>query len=165
MTETYIVRGQVKPIRFRGTLLAEESTETENSLRWLELQVYKIDEGDKTGQYLLHRTGQSVVFHRPDACGYGTATDWDKVPEDAEPCTVCQPEEPFLNAGELYEVWLESPRHKIIICPEVRDLERALLVKKKDGSQFLSSPAANLLAKAQKADLSIRAYFNQAVDL
>lgn len=165
MTELFTVRGQVKPVRFQGTKLAEESTETESSLRWLELALFRVDEGPKAGQYLLHRVGQSVVFHKPDACGYGVPTSWDKVPDDAEPCSVCQPVEPFLEPDVEYEVWLESPRHKVIVCPTVQDLERALLMKRKDGSQFLSTPASNLLAKAQETDMVIRDYFNQAVDL
>ena len=166
MPETFTVKGQVKPVRFSGTRLAEETTETESSLRWLELELYRIDEGPKTGQYLLHRTGQSVVFHKPQSCGYGVPTSWDNVPDDAEPCAVCQPEEPFLNGKDSgYEVWMESPRHKVIVCPTAADLERALLMKRKDGTSFLSTPASNLLAKAERSDQGIADYFNQAVDL
>jgi hypothetical protein len=166
VSEVFTVEGQVKPVRFSGTKLAEESTETESSLRWLELELYRVDEGPKSGQYLLHRVGQSVVFHKPNACGYGVPTVWQKVPDDAEPCSVCQPVEPFLSdAGTQYEVWLESSRHKVIICPQVSDLERALLMKRKDGSQFLSTPATNLLLKAREHDLKISQYFSQAVDI
>lgn len=165
------VPGQVKPVRFTGDLLAEESTETPNSIRWLELELYKITEGPKAGQYLLHRVGQSVVFHKPHTCGYGVPTGWDKVPDDAEPCPTCQPIEPFLHgihgkgAAPEYEVWMESPRHKVIVCPTVADLERALLMRRKDGTQFLSTPAANLLGKAEANDSGIGEYFNQAEEI
>lgn len=166
MSEQFTVKGQVKPVRFTGTRLAEETTETESSLRWLELELYRVDEGAKQGQYLLHRVGQSVVFHKPHTCGYGVPTTWDKVPDDAEPCAVCQPVEPFLSSENAqYEVWLESPRHKVIVCPEASDVERALLMKRRDGSQFLSTPASNLLTKAQEHDSGLRDYFNSAVDL
>lgn len=168
---THVVQGQVKPVRFDGTKLASETTETGSSIRWLELELYRIDTGEKTGQYLLHRVGQSVVFHRPDTCGYGMATAWSNVPDDAEPCATCQPVEPFLQgihgrgADPGYEVWMESPWHKIILCPEPPDLERALLVKRKDGTQFLSTPATNLLAKATSNDAKLAAYFAEAEDL
>lgn len=166
MSQQYVVKGQVKPVRFTGTLLAEETTETSSSLRWLELELYRVDEGQKSGQYLLHRVGQSVVFHKPDTCGYGVPTSWSSVPDDAEPCSVCQPLEPFLSeTGAQYEVWMESPRHKIIVCASPADLERALLMKRKDGSQFMSTPASNLLAKAEVNDSGIREYFSSAVDL
>jgi hypothetical protein len=166
MSDVFTIPGQGRPVRFTGTLLAEESTETQNSLRWLELSLYRVDEGDKAGQYLLHRVGQSIVFHRPDACGYGVPTEWSKVPADAEPCATCQPIEPFLEGPDAkYQVWLESPRHKVIVCSSASDLERALMMKRKDGSQFLSTPASNLLLKAREKDLNIGMYFGTPMEL
>jgi hypothetical protein len=166
MSEVFTVEGQIKPVRFTGTKLAEETTETQSSLRWLELELYRVDDGPKSGQYLLHRVGQSVVFHKPNSCGYGVPTVWEKVPADAEPCSVCQPSEPFLSEEDTeYEVWLESPRHKVIICPTPDDLERALLMRRKDGTQFLSTPASNLLQKARDHDLSLSQHFRTAVDI
>lgn len=161
----YTIRGQSKPVKFTGTLLAEESTETDNAMRWLELELYRIDAGERTGQYVLHRVGQSVVFHKPKACGYGVATTWSEVPDDAEPCPICRPEEPYQYLGERFEVWLESPRHKVVTCQTPVHVEKALLMKRKDGSTFLSTPATNLIAKAASNDAKLQAYFDEAEEL
>lgn len=169
--ETYIISSQAKPVRFTGTLLAEESTETNSALRWLELELYRIDEGPRAGQYVLHRVGQSVVYHRPKTCGYGTAAPWSQVPDDAEPCPICKPIEPLANGihgrgvDPGYEVWMESPRHRVIKCPTPVHVEKALLMKRRDGSTYLSTPAVNLIAKASAADQALANYFNEAEEL
>lgn len=165
--ETFIIKHQAKPVKFTGTLLADESTETDSSMRWLELELYKIEQGQHSGQYVIHRVGQSVVYHRPKTCGYGTATGWENVPMDAEPCPTCKPSSPVARGSELkeYEVWLESPRHRVIVCPAPRDVEKALLMRRKDGSTFLSTPATNLIAKACANDPGLDAYFNEAEEL
>lgn len=161
----YTIRGQSKPVKFTGTLLAEESTETDNAMRWLELELYRIDAGDRTGQYVLHRVGQSVVFHKPKACGYGVSTSWSEVPDDAEPCPICQPYDDGRYTSRTYEVWLESPRHKVVTCASPVHVEKALLMKRKDGTTFLSTPAVNLIAKAASNDDKLRAYFDEAEEL
>lgn len=169
--QTYVLQGQAKPVRFSGILLAEESTETSSSLRWLELSLYRIAEGPRTGHYVLHRTGQSVVFHRPKTCGYGQATSWEHVPDDAEPCPVCQPVEPFAQgihgrgSDPGYEVWLESPRHKVVTCVTPVHVEKALLMRRKDGTTFLSTPASSLIAKACEKDQRLKDYFSEAEQL
>lgn len=160
----YQVQGQAKPVKFTGTLLATESTETDKSMRWLELELFRIDDGQRTGQYVLHRIGQSVVFHRPQTCGYGVSTTADKVPFDAEPCPVCNPVYDC-TPDPLYEVWLESPRHKVVTCPTPQQVEKALLMRRKDGSTFLSTPATNLIAKASANDAKLQAYFQEAEEL
>jgi len=162
--EVYTVKGASKPVRFQGTLLASESTETDMSLRWLELELYVIGSGQRTGQYVLHRVGQSVVFHRPNTCGYGTATTADRVPFDAEPCPICTPEYDC-TPDPTYEVWLESPRHKVTICPTPVHVEKALLMRRKDSSTFLSTPATNLIAKACANDTALQGYFEEAEEL
>lgn len=163
----FIIQGQSRPVKFTGTLLAGESTETHNSLRWLELTLYRVDSGVRAGQYVLHRTGQSVVYHRPNTCGYGVSTQGFDVPPDAEPCPICKPREisePGTGTAP-YEVWLEAPRHKVITCPAPEAVEKALLMRRKDGSTFLSTPAANLLAKASKQDAKLKDYFEEAEEL
>lgn len=157
---TYIVQGQAKPVRFTGLELARETTETESAMRWLELTLYRIDVGVRAKQYVLHRVGQSVVFHQPGGCGYGVATSSDNVPDDAEPCPVCHPE-----YGSLVELWMESPRHKVIICAKPADVEEALMMRRKDGSKFLSTPATNLIGKAVITDAALEEYFREVEDL
>lgn len=160
--EVYTVRGQAKPVKFTGTLLASETTETDASLRWLELDLYRIGAGPRTGQYVLHRVGQSVVYHRPKTCGYGVSTSGTTIPFDAEPCPVCKPPD---DCAQAVEVWLESPRHKVITCPVPESVEKALLMRRKDGSTFLSTPATSLIAKACANDAKLREYFSEAEEL
>lgn len=152
--EEYIIKDGIRPLRFSGTLLARESTESDSALRWLELELYKIGKGKLTGTYLLHRVGQSVVYHLPEGCGYGKATTWDGVPRDAEPCPVCHPPVDRNNPEQLLEVWMETPWHKVIRCADARAVEQALLMRGKSG-QFLSQPASSLLEKAARNDKEI----------
>jgi hypothetical protein len=157
--EEIIIRDGIRPLRFTGTLLARESTESNVSLRWLELELYRVGKGKLTGTYLLHRVGQSVVYHAPEACGYGKATDWKNVPDDAEPCPVCKP-----VAGAEAEVWMESAWSKVIRCADAHKVEEALLMKGKSGL-FLSQPATNLLEKASRTDEKIREMMLKIEDL
>ena len=159
--EVYVVKGASKPVKFTGTLLARESTETDTSMRWLELELYRVGAGQHTGQYVLHRVGQSIVYHRPKTCGYGVSVAGAQVPLDAEPCPICQPPVDC----DTVEVWIESPRHKVIVCPTPQSVEKALLMRRKDSSTFLSTPAANLIAKACTSDTALAEYFNEAEEL
>lgn len=165
MEETkHTVRDATHPLQFTGILLAHESTETDSALRWTELELYKVTKGKYENWYFLHRIGQSVVYHLPNACGYGTATSWDKVPLDAERCPVCKPVAPSDSDGEKqYEVWLESPRHNVDRCATPEKVEDALLMKRtgRDGTRFLSTPARNLLAKSARVDDGIRSLFER----
>lgn len=158
--QTYTIPSSPKPVRFTGTLLSEESTETNSALRWLELELYRIDQGPRTGQYVLHRTGQSLVYHQPHACGYGVSTVWEAVPDDAEPCPVCKP-----SSGLRAEVWLEAPRHRVVKCLTPVHVEKALLMRRKDGTTFMSTPALNLIEKACAADEKLALYFSEAEEL
>ena len=159
--ETFVLKGQAKPVKFTGTLLAHETTETDMSLRWLELELYRIDAGPRTGQYVLHRVGQSIVYHKPNTCGYGVSVGGTAVPLDAEPCPICKPPADC----DQVEVWLESPRHKVMTCSSPQYVEKALLMKRKDGSTFLSNPAAKLIAKAAANDEKLALYFQEAEEL
>jgi hypothetical protein len=163
MTEPkqYTRRDATHPVRFTGIQLAFESTETDNALRWTELELFKVTEGKFAGWYFLHRVGQSVVYHKPKACGFGVQTSWDKVPTDAEPCPVCKP-----GPGQQVEVWLESPRPNIDRCETPEHVENVLLMKpRRDGSRFLSTPARNLLAKAAQSDAGIKALTEKIEDI
>jgi hypothetical protein len=151
---TYTIKDATHSVQFDGELLAEVSTETDTAVRWTELELYRTYHG----LYLLHRIGQSLVYHRPGTCNFGSKTSWDKVPEDAEPCSVCNPSVP--EAPAEYEVWLEQPRHHVDRCATPEAVEEALLMKRpgkaSTGSRFLSSPARKLLDLAGKNDDGIR---------
>lgn len=157
--EEIIIKDGIRPLRFTGTLLARESTESDVSLRWLELELYRVGKGNLTGWYLLHRVGQSVVYHKPEACGYGKATDWANVPDDAEPCPVCKP-----PAHGMVEVWMEVPWSKVLRCENAKAVENALLMRGKNG-MFLSQPASNLLEKSARTDMEIREMLTKVEDL
>lgn len=162
---TYTLNSQPKPVKFTGMHLAHASTETDSALRWLELDLYKIEDGPNKGQYLLHRTGQSLVFHKSGTnggCGYGKAVKWHDVPDDAEPCPACKPEK---SPDGSYEIWLEVPRYRVVRCPTPEAVEDALLQKGRDGGKFLSGPAASLLDEAVNADPELAAWFEEAESL
>jgi hypothetical protein len=85
--QEYKVRDQLgRTVHFTGELLAESTTQRDDAPRWTEMELYRKTDGE----YLLHRLGQSVVYHELEGpCDRGTATRGPDLPADAEPCHQC----------------------------------------------------------------------------
>lgn len=145
--ELYSVWNAYEELQFNGTKLAHSSTETPDSLRWIEIEIYKTERG----RYVIHRVGVSLVYHKHNgSCtGKGVKTRMADVNSDAMPCKECNP--PPLQYSEEGFVDAEQDRHTTDVCTasEVHD---RLMVKPYRGEPFLSSPARKALDQAIAAD-------------
>jgi hypothetical protein len=150
-----VVRDGLTPVRFTGDLLAQVSTETNVQPRWIEIQLFKVTEGDRTGSYVLHTVGRSVVYHVHDSasCNTGVPTPYNRLGDDAEPCPKCRPASIY-NADGGTVVDMESDRHSMYVCPQIADVVRQFKSWPGGGGK-LSAPAERLLEIAGQADPAV----------
>lgn len=146
---------------FNGILLADVSTENPDSLRWMEMELYKVTDG--TNRYVLHLVARSVVYHRFESdCKRGVPRpvsdkDW---PEDAEPCRTCRPSL-WLDAPDDRQYDLEIDRHTTFVCEDAAEMISHLRVGPQSRGKLppgaLSGPAQRLLDIAAHRDDNIAA--------
>jgi hypothetical protein len=152
---TIQVQDASRVLEFHGHLLSEISTETHDGPRWLEMDLYKVDDG----RYVLHLVGRSVVYHtHRSSCNRGiprhiTDTDW---PADAEPCKVCSPDY-WRGIGPEAEFDLEMDRHTSYVCATADDVVTQLRESSRHqrSPSTLSAPAQRLLDAAALIDSDI----------
>lgn len=134
-------------IQFQGVRLARASTEMKESLRWIEIEIYRTS----SGRYVIHRVGVSLVYHvhEGDRCaGKGVPTQYVNLPDDAVPCPECHP---VRNREGDCTVDMETDRHTADICT-AEDVQSRLMVHPFNGQPFLSAPARKALDQAIAAD-------------
>lgn len=133
----------------------EQDEETgEKRDRWFTMELYALDEGG----WLVHRTGWSVIYHRRDTLCMtrggrkrGDPASVNDLPDDAVPCTFCQPPYPRYLPDEPGTIRYEFPRHSWDRCPTpVAVKARLTTVRSPDGgtSEFISAPVDELLRAA-----------------
>ena len=160
----FTVRDGLRPVEFSGEQLSSVSTETDRSLRWVELELYWAHPSEKMpdGGYFVHIVGQSVVYHRHEsACNTGVATLRKDLPEDAEPCQVCRPpansaasvEADLAYPGRVVD--LESSRHTLYRSIGPREQSAMGIVQQMQRRP--SAPAQRLLETAAQKDKFIAA--------
>jgi hypothetical protein len=152
---------------FEGREIGRVSTRDfpeENSAfraRWVDMALYALD----SGGYVLHRVGRSVVYHvKGGACGAGepntrtagsVRVTVDGLPDDAEPCRICKPEDPEY-LPEKVQVLLEQPRHTVDRCADVATVIRRITIARHRGSGITSTavsrPVGDLIAQAMAND-------------
>ena len=144
--------GQDEELHFWGKFLDAEDTETEDSLRWAELRVYRIidtnpdhdhslpasDENrDMYGQqmWLLYTIGHSLIYHDLYAsCRGGKAVaaqdfgDRAEDPGETIPCPDCTPED-WETAPRDKKFRLELPWYTAVPCQTPEKLINALYRK------------------------------------
>lgn len=149
----FTVKDAVRGYTFTGILIAEESTENQNSSRWLTLEIYRITEGDHTGQYILVATGHSVRYHVAGApCSSGVLlahSELFNVEPDAEPCHACNPSG---QPGSM--VNLEGPIPTVHRCETAREVIEHLHQQHDNAAPTLSRPATRLLLAAAQKDVA-----------
>lgn len=132
---------------FAGRLLASASTETPTSPRWIELDLYEIEDGPRTGQFVLHRVGCSVIYHRADSeCNTGSPMRLGDLDEDAEPCPTCRPPLPG-SADENTTIQREDDMVTTRVCADGQEVVSHLRFP----SGGYSKPAQRLLTLAKAA--------------
>jgi hypothetical protein len=145
-TDLVRVPGEIHPYEFHGRLVADVTTETDESPRWTEMELYRFTDG--TGRYLVHIAGRSVVYHEHDSmCNAGSPTTRDQLLEDAEPCPRCRPD--VRGQDDTYVIDAESDRHSVTVCEAATDVLQALRLP---GRRGYSAPAQRLLERAKLAD-------------
>lgn len=143
---------------FEGSLIKQTTTRGRNSLRWVDIALYGLD----GGTYLVHRIGQSLVYHRGDT-GCLTSTSkqaGDKatvadLPDDAEPCERCNPPWPEDLADDA-EIRYEFPRHTLDECSTPAEVISRLTSMRKrrarTSTRVVSEPVRELLEGAAASD-------------
>jgi hypothetical protein len=171
----YEIKDGAKNITFMGWLLGSASSQTQDSLRWTELELYRT----LSGAYILAKVGRSDVFHsedcdrrdrngKPMSKGKRFATLEEAMPEDADPedyledwfvpCPDCSPE--FTDSP----VWVERD---IYSAPVHSSALRAVnaLYQTKGSNRFLSRIARELLEQATSKDAAIRAAVDTPIEI
>jgi hypothetical protein len=144
---------------FEGRQIAKVATP--NFPRWVEMTLYSLD----TGGYVLHRIGQSMVYHAAGGvCGDGESASRtagcaritvDDLPDDAEPCKFCEPPAP-VDLPTRLPVLFEQPRHTIDRCADPATVIKRITRARHRGSGITSSvisrPVKDLLTQAMVND-------------
>lgn len=142
---------------FDGTLIAE--TVNSGRPRWLEIRLYRLDSGSG---YVLHRLGQSKLYHRMGNTSCTTAggnpsgepVPASGLPDDPVSCDVCQPPWPEELSPDETVRW-EVPRHTIDRCQtpvQVVDKLTSFTRRSRVRSSAMSEPVTDLLAQASRND-------------
>jgi hypothetical protein len=143
------VKDGARTLQFNGTLLGKSSSWRKDSTRWIEFELYRTE----SGSYILSRIGVSLVFHGA-ACQlvkrYGlTEVDFSTLPEDAIPCSECNPsEEAELVFPEKYRYWAQ-------VSEEASSVLDALYKYDDSGARYLTNVAQRLLEDAALTDAKI----------
>lgn len=121
------VMNHLETLLFTGERIAVASTERQDDPRWTEIEIYKTTNGN----YVVHRTGRSVVYHLADGpCNFGVGTKGKDLPPDAEPCRPenkrygrsCQPpapDDPHFDPDATYEMELDLSSADVCEAEEV----------------------------------------------
>jgi hypothetical protein len=150
---THFRLGTTPPQEWDGELAEEETTRTGERSRWVEFRVYDLDNGD----WLAHRAGMSLVYHRPNTtCRTATGRKpgvlmlAGTLPGDAEPCDTCRPPYPD-QLGDGSQVRFEVPRHTVNRAATAAELVDILTTARNRITGMttvkISDPVASLLAR------------------
>lgn len=143
---------------FRGELIAEADTKGRPPRRWVEIRLYALDDG----KFMVHRIGQSMVYHQADTdCQTSTRRQsgdpakTEDLPDGAQSCDRCEPPYPDeLEPGEA--IRLEWPRHTIDVVDTPDEVIRRLTTMRQRrgrmNSRIISEPVRDLLTEAARND-------------
>jgi len=148
--------------QFWGEEIGSVSMETDDSLRWLEIYLYKMTDG--TRRYVVHKLGKSLIYHALGGpCARGTpVTPGDaRWPEDAEPCSRCHPGD--WRDGGLFD--LETDRHTVYVCDTASEAVERLKVTSRGrpgDPPVLTEPGRRVIEIARRRDPEIAAAAGRA---
>lgn len=141
-------------------------TNPEPRPRWMVNKVWTLP----SGAYVLLHGSYSVIYHTAGTrCSIrgggqsGSPATVDDLPDDAEPCPVCQPPYPGeLGDGEL--IRYEFPRQHIDRCDTAAAVREALLLEKFEAgvrSMILPEPSRYFLDQCAIRDPAFRSAGNR----
>jgi hypothetical protein len=143
------VRDRNRVLEFDGELLGESSSRSEDSLRWVEFQIYRT----YGHEYVLSRVGRSSIYHGLECeLIQSNAIPPIALPEhDAVPCPVCRPDQ---NDRQPFRP--ETPRFFARVYESPSRLVADLYRKKPDNQPYLTRVARTVLEMASAADPRLR---------
>jgi len=145
----YEVKDGSRTLQFSGRLLGKSSSWRRGSVRWIEFELYKTE----NGSYILSRVGVSLVFHSsvcPLVEKYGLSeASPEKLKRDARPCEECLPEQ------TMPIVFPEKDRTWAQVSEEPEPVLEALYKYDQGGARYLTHVAQRLLEQASDADTNI----------
>ncbi len=175
---TFTDRHRGKVTEVDGDLIAEADSRdygrpgSEARARWNQMELYELSE---SGDWLLHRFAESVIYHaadttcetnRGDRSGLDCAAS--ELPGDAEPCWNCRPP----ARGRLADgdrVRYEFTRHSFTRCGTAGQVRAKLENRYERGAEGrvstsgLSGPAEGLVRAAVLASPRFRDEYEMAV--
>ena len=140
------VKDGSRTLQFNGRLLGKSSSWRRGSIRWIEFELYKTE----NGSYVLSRVGVSLVYHGA-ACAlvkrYGLLeSSSNSISEDAIPCEECNP------SLDLPLVFPEKNRTWAQVSEDPEAVLEALYKYDQGGARYLTHVAQRLLEEAAKHD-------------
>lgn len=151
------VKDGSRTLQFNGKLLGQSSSYRKDSLRWIEFELYKTE----NGSYILSRVGISVIYHCA-ACHlvkrYGLQeVSIDDVDKDRAqqfvPCDVCNP------SFEADMIFPEKNRHWAQVSDDPNAVLEALYKYDNGGARYLTNVAQRLLEQAAAVDKNIESIY------
>jgi hypothetical protein len=151
------VKDGSRTLQFNGKLLGKSSSYRKDSLRWIEFELYKTE----NGSYILSRVGISVIYHCA-ACHlvkrYGLQeVSIDDVDKDRAqqfvPCDVCNP------SFEADMIFPEKNRHWAQVSDDPNAVLEALYKYDNGGARYLTNVAQRLLEQAAAVDKNIESIY------
>jgi hypothetical protein len=145
----YEVKDGARTLQFDGVLLGSSSSHRRDSIRWIEFELYRTE----NGSYVLSRIGVSLVFHS-GACTLVDKyklTDMSVTKLDARsvPCELCQPTfEAQIVFPEKYRYWAQ-------VSEEPQGVLDALYKEDDSGTRYLTWVARRVLEESADSDPEI----------
>lgn len=165
---THRVPDQHQTLEFDGRRIGFASTETEDTTRWTEIEVFVT----RSGKYVVHRVGVSLTYHAAGApCASGSLMSVeemlrDTAPDDIDaehvPCEKCKPA-PASMLPPTDNVRRETDRHSADAVANPPELIKALSLRRPNGSSYLSAVARDALSDAARHDTAIGTLMNTTV--
>lgn len=158
------VHDQHQVLEFEGERIGFASTETPDTVRWTEIEIYRTT----AGNYVVHRVGASVVYHDAKAhCASGSLTTpaalLNEDPNaDHEPCDRCRPA-PISRLDPKFQIRREADRHSADPAKTPEELVKRLLLQRPNGTSYLSAVARDALTQAARMDAGIAKMTGQTV--
>lgn len=150
---TYTITTDRRTLEFAGHKLANSTSKSNDSDRWIEFSLYKTE----SGTYVLHRVGMSRIYHSV-TCSlvskYGLREEEvvNLLPSHT-PCSLCAPSynDPI--------VFPEKQRHWTLVSPDAKAVVDALYKYDSSGAKYLTSVAGRLLERASRDDPELDAAY------
>lgn len=145
----YEVKDGSRILQFNGRRLGSSSSWRPDSIRWIEFELYRTE----NGSYILSRVGVSLVFHVascPLVKRYGLQEQSvDDLRQDAIPCPECRP------TRDAPLVFPEKDRTWAQVSDDADAVLEALYKYDDGNTRYLTKVAQRLLESASRYDQNI----------